>query len=208
VQTPDRDGYKNNAQSFATQKGPAKMPDQNIEIIRAQVRGYGCEYSQGFITKTKKGGNWTDGRLRGTLTVKLEYVPGLRTIRATREAEEKRYSPDETPSVTDIQELMATLTAAHPMLEELDVRRVTSTYEENGKKWTTTHYDVSTKRPSSRMITLGELVKAHSIELESSFPDNTTETLTPPENKLRPGGKKARKAEAEAAALQAEEAKA
>ena len=175
------------------------MPEQDIEIIRAQVRGYGCEYTQGSQIKTKKGGMWTDGRLRGTLTVKLEYTPGLRTIRATRESEEKRYAPDETPSVKDIQELIVTLTAAHPMLEELDVRKVTSQYEEKDKKWTTTHYDISTKRDSSKMITLGELVQAHAI-----VPDNTEESLAPSGRKIRPGGKKDRKAAA--AATQAEEA--
>lgn len=182
------------------------MSEQNIEIIRAQVRGYGCEYTQGSQTKTKRGGMWTDGRLRGTLTVKLEYIPGLRTIRATHESEEKRYSPDETPSITDIQELMTTLTAAHPMLKELDVRKVTSQYEEKDKKWTTTHYDISTRRDSSRMITLGELAKVH-----ATSPDNTEETtgclLASSETRVRPGGKKARKAAAAATQVE-EEAKA
>jgi hypothetical protein len=168
------------------------------ETIRARVRGYGCEYTPGVLTVLNNGHKWKNGTLIGTLVVQLEYTRSLRTIQNIPKVTGKQYGQEEEPAVNEIKELLADLAAAYPLLEELDVNRVTDHHEENGKKWQHIHLEIapvqSVNMSKPLRVSLEELLEQMPPSSQSPFPENTEDTLTPSETRNRPGGKKARKA--------------
>jgi hypothetical protein len=170
----------------------------STETIRARVRGYGCEYTPGVLTVLNNGHKWKNGTLIGTLVVQLEYTRSLRTIQNIPKVTGKQYGQEEEPAVNEIKELLADLAAAYPLLEELDVNRVTDHHEENGKKWQHIYLEIapvqSVNMSKPLRVSLGELLDQMPASSQSSFPENTKDTLTPSETRIRPGGKKARKA--------------
>jgi len=179
------------------------------ETVRARVRGYGCEYTQGVFTVIKRGHQWDNGILAGTLTVQFEYTKSLRTVQNIQRVEVKQYGQGEEPTIHDIQELMADLAKAYPLLEELDVDKVTVHHEEkDGEKvierWKHMYLEISPVQSVDMTKPLRVSMKDLVEKMSDAVPDNTGENLAPSKTVVRPGGKKARKAAA--AALQ-EEAK-
>ena len=174
------------------------------ETIRARVRGYGCEYTQGVLTVTKTGHKWDNGILRGTLAVQLEFTKSIRIVQDIQKVEVKQYGQGEEPTIHEIQELMADLAKAYPLLEELDVDRVTVHHEEKDgdkiiKKWKHMYLEISPVQSVDMTKPLRVSMKDLVEKMSAVVPDNTEETLAPSKARVRPGGKKARKA---AAALQ------
>lgn len=167
----------------------------STETIRARVRGYGCEYTPGVFTVIPGGHKWINGILVGTLVVQLEFTRSLRTIQNIQKVAGKQYGQEEEPTVNEIKELLADLAAAYPLLDELDVNRVTDHHEENGKKWQHIYLEIapvqSVNMTKPLRVSLGELIDQMPT---SSLPENTEDTLTPLETGIRPRGKKARKA--------------
>jgi len=191
---------------FATQKGLKNMRTtrEPVETVRAKVRGYDCEYTQGVFTVTDTGHKWDNGTLVGLLTLKIEYVDKLQTFRNIRGVRVLQFGQDEEPSVQDVQELMGELMTSYPLLGELDVCKTVTHFEEEDtaskkiKKWKHIYYEIAPDQGPLR-FSLSEVV-------HTTSPENTEETIASSESKIRPGGKKARKAAA-ALAVQ-EEAKA
>jgi hypothetical protein len=179
------------------------------ETVRARVRGYGCEYTPGTLTVRNDGHKWKNGILVGTLVVQLEYTRSLKTIQNIQKVPGKQYGQEEEPTVNEIKELMADLAKAYPLLEELNVDKVTVRHEEkDGEKvierWKHMYLEISPVQSVDMTKPLRVSMKDLVEKMSDAVPDNTGENLAPSKTVVRPGGKKARKAAA--AALQ-EEAK-
>ena len=168
--------------------------DQEPEIVRARIRGYGCEYTPGVLNVNDDGHKWKNGILAGTLVIELWGVRGFKTIQHVPNLTAIKYEQGEEPTVSEMQELMAESMTTYPLLNELAIRK-TTTYNElkdkNGivyKKWAHVFLEVAPEHGTSTLTaSLKEL-------LDRAVPDNTEATLEQPESRIRPSGKKARKA--------------
>ena len=170
------------------------------EVFLAQVRWHGFEFVPAKRVRKMDGVSIKDGKLRGVLIVKREFVPGLQTVTVTTGQQEKRYEEDETPTAQDIQDTVEPLMKTYPLGSELSVKKVVIQSEDTttSKKWVTTYFELESN--TTGVPDFHKHLTASLLEL-SKTPDNTESTLASGKNedKFRPGGKKARKLAAQEA---------